>query len=147
MLSPPGALLRCIFRPTTFDSHLLDGILWCDVLLRKAQRAAAVHGTHVLCMLLGDSERVPVASGVCQAASAAAVSDHALEPGYVLTGAGMTHSLSNRSTAWPQEHVLGARTQVISESCSFNLLVKVSDEGCSVTSLLLVFHYCHSEFP
>lgn len=67
--------------------------------------------------------------------------------GYMLAGAGMTCSLSNRSTAWLQECVLGARTQVISKSCLFKLLVKASGEGCSMTSLLLVFRYCHSEFP
>lgn len=112
-----------------------------------AERAEAVQGARVPRTLLGDSERVPVASGVCQAASAAAVSDCVLVAGYVLAGAGTTRSLSNRSTAWPQERVLRARAQVTSESCSFNLLIKASGEECSMTSLLLVFHYCHSEFP
>lgn len=112
-----------------------------------AEPAEAAHGARVPCTPLGDGGRVPGVSGVCQATSAAAVRDRTLVAGYMLAGAGMTCSLSNRSTAWLQDCVLGARTQVISKSCLFKLLVKASGEGCSMTSLLLVFRYCHSEFP
>lgn len=138
-----------------FVPQLLIYISWlgfCGLMchsekLSAAEPAEAAHGAHVPCTLLGDGGRVPGVSRVCQAASAAAVCDRTLVAGYVLAGVGMTCSLSNRSTAWLQECVLGARTQVISKSCSFKLLVKASHEGCSMTSLLLVFRYCHSEFP
>ena len=49
-----------------------------------AERAEAARGACVPCAPLGDSERVPAASGVCQAASAAAVCGRVLVAGYVL---------------------------------------------------------------